>query len=217
MLTPILKQQLGTWYPVLSHLFDTEWMQNLGRHLGQDVDKLCPPVHQIFRAFTLTPIEKVKVVIIGMEPYPKPGVADGLAFSSGNGTEPYSLKIINDRLEKLYSRRRTHFTLDDWAEQGVLLINPVLTTVAGKVNAHENIGWQQFTATALNAVPQKVIWVAWGTPSREFLNFLLESIPGWVLKCRHPASVRHGYRFTGMFMEINEALVETNQSPIKWV
>lgn len=62
-----IRQQLGTWYPAVSHLFDTELMQNLGRHLGQDIDDLQPPLHKVFRAFTLTPIEKVKVVIIGQD------------------------------------------------------------------------------------------------------------------------------------------------------
>jgi uracil-DNA glycosylase len=211
-----LKQQLGTWYPVVSHLFDTEWMKNLGRHLGQDIDKLSPPLHTIFRAFTLTPIEKVKVVIIGQDPYPGKGHADGLAFSSGNGTTPKSLQVIFDRLAKLYGAHRTRTTLEDWAEQGVLLLNPVLTTRVGEVNAHKNIGWQNFTRQALNAIPHRVVYLVWGNEARNFVGTLLDKNDNNIIVSCHPAA-RNGYEFSGHFDHCNRLLEEAGQEPINWV
>ncbi len=212
-----IQRQLGTWYPAVSHLFETEWMENLGRHLGHDIDKLQPPLSKVFRAFTLTPIEKVKVVIIGQDPYPTPGHADGLAFSSGNGTLPYSLSVIFDRLEELYGVKRTEVTLDDWAEQGVLLLNPILTTRSNEVLAHANIGWQDFTKMMLQQITHHVVYVLWGSKAKEFMKTVTLKGNCHIVGDSHPAAVRHGKDFYGGFNSINEILIHRQQEPIKWV
>ena len=166
-----IQQQQGTWYPAVSHLFNTDWMKDLGRQLGQDIDKLQPPLNKIFRAFTLTPVEKVKVVIIGQDPYPG-GQADGLAFSCGNDNIPYSLQVIFDSLEKTYKVRRTKLSLDDWAEQGVLLLNTCLTTRKGGIKAHAGLNWDRFVTVALKALQQHTIFMCWGNDAKNFMKYV---------------------------------------------
>lgn len=152
----------------------------------------------------------------GVLPYPGPGVADGLAFSSGNGSLPYSLEIIYEKLKQLYGVTRVQTDLDDWAEQGVLLLNPVLTTRSYEAHVHEHIGWQMFTQTALNNIPQPVVYMAWGNPAKAFVESL-SVFPYAVITGKHPSSVCRGYKFHGGFKECNEFLKELNHEPIKWV
>lgn len=206
-------RQLGQWYPVVADLFQEELMINIGRHLGMDIDKLSPPFHQIFRAYELTAPQDVKVVILGQDPYPGKGQATGLAFSSGDGTTPYSLVEIFKALEDEGFGKRTNPVLDDWAAQGVLLVNTVLTTRIGEIKAHSNIGWQKFVAKTLNYLGDQPIYMLWGKDAQSFELDFNQSVH---IHTNHPASVRYGNKFEPDFTQVNERLERAGKTPIIW-
>jgi uracil-DNA glycosylase len=213
-----IEEELGTWYPALSHLFNTEQMRNIGRHIGANIDTITPSRDKIFAAFKATPIDKVRVVLIGQDPYPAKEVANGLAFSTSNGSIPYSLKQVFLKLKSLYGIERTNSDLSDWAKQGVLLLNPVLTTLIGQVNAHNNIGWQFFTKAAVEAIPNPVAHLCWGSAAWEFSNECKCSNSVFRIHSHHPASTRYGRLFYSGFTDVDKFLKDnySNEPPIKW-
>jgi len=217
------EQALGAWMPVVSHLFKESFMANIGQVLGRDMAKLQPALTNIFRAFTLCQPDNLKVVILGQDPYPG-GEADGLAFSSGTGTLPYSLNIIFKELEMSGFGRRKSTSLEDWAEQGVLLLNTHLTTLKGYVNMHDHIGWEKFTGYVLWYIithAPNVVFMLWGNPAQKTFKATGVASVGkhLVLEAYHPAASRYGYDFVGCkhFAKANEYLIANGKSPIKWV
>ena len=169
-----------------------------------------------FRALRFAPPEGVKVVILGQDPYPKPGHADGLAFSAGHG-RPHSLQ----RVFKVLAADRPGFTapsswaLDDWARQGVLLLNPTLTVEQGTVASHVNCGWQAFTSMILKVLcglPKPPTFSLWGKPANAFFD---ENMPAGatprVLRTRHPS-----HDFKQQFMAEGSHFVATQQSVDWW-
>jgi uracil-DNA glycosylase len=152
--------------------------------------------------------------------------ADGLAFSSGNGTTPYSLKIIFESLRRC-GFDRTRVTLDDWAAQGVLLLNHALTTVLGKSNAHMDWGWHRITNRILRSCyeravrnHQPTVFMAFGTYAQKAMQRqgIRSGLDVRYLESAHPAAVRYGYVFTGhlLFPECNKFLEINGQKPIQW-
>lgn len=229
-----LKKELGEWYPLVENAFPQEYWDHIGQKLNADAKILQPEPSKIFRAFQLTPPHKVKVVIIGQDPYPL-GHADGLAFSSCKVPAPSSLKVIYDELEREGYTPRTVATLDDWAEQGVLLMNTTLTTVEKFVGAHVYLGWQQFTGHILQEVYAYVKWpvfMVWGSHAREqfetYTKLTYKELDELakhdvypsplVLKAPHPQAQHHGYNFLGCghFKKCNDFLEQHNKTPIKW-
>jgi uracil-DNA glycosylase len=165
-----IEKQLGEWYPLLSHVFDTEWMQKLGKRLGA-AKSVTPSIDNLFRAFSLCPPSRVRVVIVGQDPYIL-GEADGLAFSSFGKMTP-SLEVIFAEINRTHTCPRTVSWLDDWAAQGVLLINSVLTTELGKSKAHAGWGWELFTQEVLKVIgrlPQHTVVMAWGKDAQNIVN-----------------------------------------------
>lgn len=215
-----MQYELGQWYPVLSSVLSIPQVQQLGVVLGRDEKKLEPKLDKVFRAFRLTPPEKVKVIILGQDPYPG-GHADGLAFSSGIDRAPYSLQIILDALNNA-GYKRTKLSLDDWAQQGVLLLNTALTTTTGLVEAHINAGWRHFVDATLQHLKDSgrpLAAMAWGGHAqRKFteLGFADNSLFINVFKTNHPAAVRHGYRFAEHFTLVNKFLELEGLEPIYW-
>lgn len=218
-----LEQALGAWYPLLSQEFSKQYMIDIGYQLQQDVKKLQPKFDNVFRALQLCPPEKVKVVIIGQDPYPG-GQADGLAFSSGDGTLPYSLQIIFNELTNSGLGTRTKTSLEDWAEQGVLLLNVHLTTLRSHMNAHSEIGWDEFTGKILHFCANKpgTIFLAWGGPAKASAHKYV--VGGFnvakriVLYHSHPRAHNYGYPFIGCghFVNANRILMEQKRAPINW-
>lgn len=223
-----LQQQLGEWYPLLSHLFDTEWMQKLGRRVGA-AENVQPRLDLLFRAFQLCPPSRVQVVILGQDPYIN-GEADGLAFSSYGKLTP-SLEVIFAEINRTHSFSRTQTHLDDWAEQGVLLLNAVLTTRLGKSKAHEGWGWEYFLKSVLfevNKLRQPIVYMMWGKDAqravlpgqREFLNKELGTVPTLYLKAYHPQAQNYNpsNKFIGCnhFVQANLFLMQQGLSPIWW-
>jgi uracil-DNA glycosylase len=207
-------------------------MMYIGQVLGRDNDRLQPKLENVFRALKLTPPDKVKVVINGQDPYPG-GHADGLAFSSGISEIPYSLGVIYDELDReglgsgAFEMCVRKPSLEDWAEQGVLLLNRTLTTVKGSCNYHGDIGWELLTGRVLQLIAMsipKMVYMVWGSYAkdtiREFVLPVLkrnEETP-LILNAPHPSAQRHGYNFVGCghFSKCNEYLIAHNKTPIQW-
>lgn len=140
---------------------------------------ICPSQEQIFRAFKLTPPDKVKVVIIGQDPYHTPGQANGLAFSIANGNpiQPSLRNIFKELVSDTGCPMPTTTDLTPWAEQGVLLLNASLTVEAHKANSHSGWGWNKFTGEIFSAcanLPQPVVFLAWGNFAH---NIIYQSFP----------------------------------------
>jgi uracil-DNA glycosylase len=217
-----LKESLGEWYSVLSPLLlQSEHGFIIGQWLSHYKDQLEPKLENVFRAYKLTPPRNVKVIILGQDPYPG-GHADGLAFSSGIGHIPYSLQNIFKSMED-QGMIRTEGSLQDWAEQGVFLLNTSLTTIRGEVGKHKGIGWQKVILITLNYLMANyhtpLVMIGWGTEAQGILkSLLIDGRTVLSLYGNHPAATKHGYIFRGgeHFIKANEFLVEHGTTPIKW-
>ena len=180
-----------------------------------------PPGRQIFRAFDLTPVGKVKVVILGQDPYHGPGQAMGLSFSVPDGVPaPPSLKNIFKEIEDELGIRMSGSTdLTPWAEQGVLLLNAVLTVRNGQPTSHSNIGWQEFTDAVIKYISDNcegVVFLLWGNFARSKKE-LIDTSRHFVLEAAHPSPLARGAFFgCGHFSRANEILVKENKTPINW-
>ena len=183
-----------------------------------------PPREELFTAFTLTPPEAVRVVILGQDPYHEPGQAHGLAFSVRRGVKlPPSLRNIYQELESdVGAAPAKDGDLTAWARQGVLLLNTVLTVESGKANSHKNFGWQKFTDAVLAvcaALPQPVAFVLWGGQAQKKAP-LLEgcAYPRLILQGPHPSPLSSYRGFFGSrpFSRINAFLRENGEAEIDW-
>lgn len=187
---------------------------------------LAPHPSNVFKALELTKPEDVKVLIVGQDPYIK-GEAHGLAFSSMQKMTP-SLKIVFKELEIEYGTRRFDTDLTSWAEQGVLLLNTILTTELGKTLAHGNFGWQQFTTEVARYVinlGNPLAVMLWGVQAQEFwaevtsrIDVPLDKI--LLLNACHPQAENYGSAvFTGCghFQQANHWLVQHDKTPINWI
>jgi len=164
----------AAWDALLDRPFDREPFRQtlLAAEAAAALETVYPPRADWFAAFRLTPPERVRAVILGQDPYHEPEQAMGLAFSVRKGVKrPPSLRNIAQELEAdLGVPAPGSGDLSPWAEQGVLLLNTVLTVAAGRANSHKNLGWQRFTAAVIAAVarlPQPVAFVLWGSPARQ--------------------------------------------------
>ena len=183
-----------------------------------------PPQEEVFTAFRLTPPEAVRVVILGQDPYHEPGQAHGLAFSVREGTRlPPSLKNIYKELQAdLGVEPPASGDLTHWAEQGVFLLNTVLTVEAGMANSHKDLGWQEFTDAVVAAVaklPQPVAFLLWGSQAHKKAPVAVNSsYPRLVLQSPHPSplSAYRGFFGSRPFSRINEFLAEHGEQPIRW-
>ena len=181
-----------------------------------------PPSGEIFRAFELTPLEQVKVVILGQDPYHEEGQAEGLCFSVKPGIAiPPSLQNIYKELqEDLGLKIPNNGSLTHWAEQGVLLLNTVLTVRAHQAFSHRGIGWEQFTDAAIravNEVDRPVVFLLWGRPAGEKAA-MLTNPRHLVLKAPHPSPLSASRGFFGCrhFSRCNAFLKENGLEPIDW-
>ncbi len=181
-----------------------------------------PREHNWFRALDLTPLEEVRVVILGQDPYHGPGQAHGLCFSVPSGIRPPpSLVNIYKELESDLgiARPATGF-LEPWARQGVLLLNSVLTVEAGMAASHKNRGWEQFTDAVIRLVAEQtspVVFLLWGSYAQKKAAFVDPS-KHLVLKAAHPSplSAHKGFRGCHHFSQANAFLESKGQAPIDW-
>ena len=180
-----------------------------------------PPGSQIFRAFELTPVDQVKVVILGQDPYHGPGQAMGLSFSVPDGVPaPPSLRNIFQEVETdLGIRMSGRPNLEKWARQGVLLLNAVLTVQAGQPTSHSRAGWQEFTDAVIRYLSEHregIVFLLWGRFAAEKAA-LIDSSRHHVLLAAHPSPLARGAFFgCRHFSKTNQILVSEGKTPIDW-
>jgi uracil-DNA glycosylase len=184
--------------------------------------QVLPPSQAIFSALTLTPLKRVKVVILGQDPYPTPGDAHGLAFSYvGHRRLPPSLKtILAEMAEDLGCQASARGDLSHWARQGVLLLNTALTVEAAQAGAHLKLGWSALADQAVAAVSAQrpaVAFLLWGSPARKRAA-LIDRAKHLVLECGHPSPLNrlNDFRGTRPFSKANAWLTERGEEPIDW-
>ena len=204
----------NSWDNVLEEEFKKEYLYK--------TKTIYPPKEEIFNAFNLCPIENVKVVILGQDPYHEEGQAHGLAFSTPEGHPiPRSLKNIFKEIESEYGYPIPDSgCLESWAKQGVFLLNTVLTVEEGNANSHSKCGWQTFTDNVikiLNNQKQPIVFLLWGKQA-ELKKELITNPNHLVLISAHPSpfSARRGFFGSNHFKLANEFLKENNLEEINW-
>ena len=185
--------------------------------------RIVPPLPLVFNALTETPLEQVRVVILGQDPYPTPGDAHGLAFSHvGGGRLPPSLKnILAEAADHGGGVPTRSGDLTPWARSGVLLLNTALTTIAGRAGAHLKIGWDQLTDDIIALVSRErpaVVFMLWGA-SAGAKAALINQEKHLVLRCGHPSPLnrKQDFRGCGHFHSANQWLVQRGQNPLQWL
>lgn len=212
------------WAPILNEAAQTESYHHLREFLKKEyqTETIYPPMENIWQAFEWTPYAKVKVVILGQDPYIKERQAHGLSFSvQPNVKVPPSLRNIYKELEAdLGYPPVKHGYLKSWAEEGVLLLNSVLTVRAGQSHSHKGEGWEEVTDYVIQKLNEKentVVFILWGNPSIKKRKFIDES-KHVVLTSVHPSplSANRGFFGSKPFSKTNEALIKSGQTPINW-
>lgn len=219
-----MSQINNDWLEPLKPEFSKEYYKNLFYTLKNEYSNniIYPDSNDIFNAFHLTPLSKVKVVIIGQDPYHEPGQAHGLSFSVKPGIDiPPSLANI---YKELHDEMGTYIPnngyLEKWAKEGVLLLNTILTVRAHSAMSHCKIGWQEFTDAAIRAVNEQdrpIVYLLWGKSAREKAK-MLNNPKHLVLETVHPSplSAYRGFFGCGHFKKANEFLIENGETPIDW-
>ena len=213
-----------SWKDALAGEFEKPYFASLVRFLHEEKTagkKIFPPGSQIFRAFDLTPVSQVKVVILGQDPYHGPGQAHGLSFSVPEGVPaPPSLKNIFKEIESDLGIHMSGSTnLERWASQGVLLLNAVLTVQSGVAASHSKIGWQEFTDAVIRYISDNcegVVFLLWGNYARG-KSALIDRNRHYVLEAAHPSPLARGAFFGSRhFSQTNSILVSRGLQPIDW-
>ena len=212
------------WVEPLREEFRKPYYASLYRTVKSEYEtrQIFPPADEIFRAFELTPLSRVKVVILGQDPYHNDGQAQGLCFSVRPGIDiPPSLQNIYKELrDDLGCYIPNNGDLTKWASEGVFLLNTVLTVRAHQANSHRGIGWEQFTdaaISAVNALDRPVVFMLWGRPAREKVR-LLTNPRHLVLTAAHPSplSAYNGFFGCRHFSQANDYLAANGLEPIDW-
>ena len=217
---------LGSWQQVLQAVLEAPAFAALlsKAEAAYETATVFPPRERVFEAFSLTPPEAVRVVILGQDPYHEPGQAHGLAFSVQPGVKlpPSLVNIYKEREADLGIAPTSCGDLTCWAKQGVFLLNAVLTVEQGKANSHKDFGWQEFTDQVVAAVaqlPQPVAFVLWGAQAQKKAKIAADSpYPRLVLQSPHPSPLSSYRGFFGSrpFSQINEFLTEHGEQEIHW-
>ena len=214
------------WQALLKDELQKPYWCSLEQRLGAAYESgaVYPPAQQLFAAFERTPPTCVRAVILGQDPYHEPGQANGLAFSVSRGVKlPPSLQNIYKELEAdLGVPAAKSGDLTSWAQQGVFLLNTVLSVRAHAANSHKDFGWQSFTdavIAALAELPQPVAFVLWGAQAQKKAALVEKSpYPRLVLQSPHPSPLSAYRGFFGIrpFSQINAFLVSYGFSPVDW-
>ena len=183
--------------------------------------RVFPPREEIYTAFELTSFENVRVVILGQDPYHGEGQSHGLAFSVNEGIKiPPSLRNMYKELEDDLNIVRTGGSLKDWASQGVLLLNTVLTVDAHEANSHRGLGWERFTDSVIETVSEEldnVVFILWGKPAQK-KETLIDTSKHLVIKSVHPSplSAYRGFFGSKPYSRTNEYLKENGRAMVDW-
>lgn len=214
-----------SWLEPLQAEFDQLYMADLKRFLLAEREagkRIFPAGANWFRALDLTPLDQVKVVILGQDPYHGPGQAHGLCFSVPEGVRPPPslVNIYKELASDLGIRPPAHGFLEHWAGQGVLLLNSVLTVEMGQAASHRDRGWERFTDAVIrlvNAKPDPVVFLLWGSYAQKKAAFV-EAGRHLVLKAPHPSplSAHSGFLGCQHFSRTNAFLESHGLTPIDW-
>lgn len=214
----------NSWDNLLASEFSKGYYLELRKKLALEykMHKIYPAMENIFNALKYTAYEDVKVLLLGQDPYHGEGQAHGLCFSVRKGVKkPPSLKnMFKELASDLNIKEPSHGCLTDWAKQGVLLLNTVLTVREGEPNSHKNLGWTIFTdkiISLLNEREEPVIFVLWGKNAIDKLP-LITNTQHYVLTAPHPSplSASRGYFGCKHYSKINEILNSIGKEPIDW-
>lgn len=212
------------WSPIVDIECKKEYYKDLYLFIRDEYSKrkIYPKPADLFNALHLTPLSKVKVVILGQDPYHEPGQAEGLSFSVPKGIKiPPSLQNIYKELsDELGCYIPNHGSLRKWAEQGVLLLNTVLTVRAGVAFSHKGKGWENFTDAIIRAVNNEnrpIVYLLWGKAAQD-KAVMLNNPRHLILKSPHPSplSAHRGFFGNGHFKKVNEFLVANGEELIDW-
>lgn len=212
------------WDRILDGEFEKEYYLKLREFLKKEYASgvIYPSMYDIFNSLKATPYDKVKVVILGQDPYHGPGQAHGMCFSVKKGVAlPPSLKnIFKELANDMNCTVPSHGCLTEWAEQGVLLLNTVLTVREGQANSHKGKGWEIFTDTVIRRLDHRekpMVFMLWGGNAKAKAS-LIENPAHLVLTAAHPSplSAHNGFFGCGHFSRANEFLLENGMEPIRW-
>ena len=212
------------WASALKDEFQKPYYKALFARVGAEYGsyKIFPAGDDIFNAFHWTPLEQVKVVILGQDPYHNDGQAHGLCFSVKPNVEipPSLVNIYKELHDDVGCSIPNHGYLEKWANQGVLLLNTVLTVRAHQANSHHGIGWEEFTDAAIRVLDQQdqpMVFILWGRPAQLKAD-MITNPNHLVLKAPHPSplSAYRGFFGSRPFSQANEFLEKHESTPVDW-
>ena len=221
MITPTIEE---TWKKVLWDEFQQPYFAELKQFLLEEKRKytVYPPGPMIFNAFNKTPFDKVKVVLIGQDPYHEPGQAHGLCFSVQDGVpHPKSLiNIFKELRDDVGFEIPVNGNLEKWAEQGVFLLNATLTVRAHEAGSHQNHGWERFTDAAISKLSMQregLVFLLWGSYAKQ-KEALIDTSKHYILSTVHPSplSAHRGFFGCKHFSKTNEILRKLGKTEINW-
>lgn len=213
-----------SWKNSLKDVFQAHFFKELAEFVKSEYQnhQIFPPGKEIFNAFWHCPLDKVKVVILGQDPYHGEGQAHGLSFSVKPGVPfpPSLLNILKELKNDLGQDMPPNGDLTRWADQGVFLLNATLTVRANQAGSHQNRGWETFTDEVIKVINKErehVVFLLWGAYAQKKAD-LIDSSRHLILKAPHPSplSAHRGFLGCGHFSMANDYLSKTNQEPIVW-
>ncbi len=214
----------ASWGARLQEQFDAPYFQTLTEFVREEYAKgpCYPPGREIFNAFNLCPFDKVKVVIIGQDPYHGPGQAEGLCFSVKEGVKmpPSLVNIFREVQADTGSPLPANGSLRRWAEQGVMLLNATLTVRAHQAASHQKHGWEEFTDAVIRCLAEErdhLVFILWGSSAQQ-KGRVIDRERHLVLSSAHPSplSAYHGFFGNHHFTRCNDYLVRHGEQPIVW-
>jgi uracil-DNA glycosylase len=214
-----------SWKKVLEPEFEKDYFHKLTEFVKSEYQNVTvyPPPKFVFRAFELTPFDEVKVVILGQDPYHGPGQANGLCFAVNKGMRlPPSLQNIYKEIKEDtgHEPQSQSGDLENWAKQGVLLLNATLTVRAHQAGSHQHVGWEEFTDAVVRVLSEKkehLVFILWGAYAQK-KGAIVDTTKHLVIKSAHPSpfSAYNGFFGSRPFTKCDTYLVEHGETPIFW-
>src|SRR6056297_966473 len=223
-MTKVTPQIEESWKNALREVFQSEYFTGLKDFLLQERSRytIYPPGPKIFNAFDSTPLQQVKAVILGQDPYHGKGQAHGLCFSVPHGIKPPPslVNIFKELNQDVGCEIPGHGNLEPWARQGVLLLNATLTVRANQAGSHQGRGWEPFTDQVIRVASEQgegIVFLLWGRFAQA-KEALINTSRHHVLKAAHPSpfSASNGFFGCRHFSKTNELLVRQNKTPVEW-
>nr|WP_313581323.1 uracil-DNA glycosylase [Chishuiella sp.] len=220
----MMMEKDNSWYKFLENEFEKDYFKNLIKFVNNEYEtkEIYPPKKEVYNAFNSTPLEDVKIVLIGQDPYHGKGQANGLSFSVADGIKiPPSLRNIYKELnDDLNIDIATSGNLEKWAKQGVLLLNATLTVEASNAGSHQNKGWEEFTDTVIELLSEQknnIVFILWGAYAQK-KGAKIDRSKHYVIESAHPSpfAAYRGFFGSKPFSKTNTFLKSKNIKEIDW-